>query len=463
MAYVLLSIILIGLLLIATEKVNRINKAAVAMFAGVFCWLLYIAQGSTFVLGEHSLDFSSFISANGMTTTSVKEFIADHIFLKYVEKSAEIVLFLIATTTIMEVLNNNGCFDFIRCWLRARSPRVLLWMITLISFVLSANVDNLATTILLLSIIHPMLQDGKAKRIIVANTVIAASCGGAVTVIGNMTSLKLWTESLVTPTQYFLTLIIPMLVCLGITTHLLATNLPHRTPYSECPPIYRGDDNLLHRWQRDLMLVLGIGGLWFIPTFHRITLMPPFVGALCVLALIWFVNELFNRTLMGSDKMVSKRMPLALQYANMQNILYFIGVVLMFGAFTETGLARQFCQFCMVRLQNVYLINLIMAGMATAFGDVCTLFGGVSIFTAWPPTPRFDTTALQPDGIFWPLLNYCTTIGGLLLSTSSIAGMVMMRMEDISFGWYFKHVTPKVLTGFLAGMVILTCMGYAMG
>ena len=135
----------------------------------------------------------------------------------------------------------------------------------------------------------------------------------------------------------------------------------------------------------------------------------------------------------------------------------------MFGAFTETGLARQFCQFCMVRLQNIYLTNLIMAGMATAFGDVCTLFGGVSIFTAWPSVPRFDTKALQPDGMFWPLLNYCTTIGGVVLSTSSIAGMVMMRMEDISFGWYFKHVTPKVLAGFSVGMVLLVCMGCAMG
>ena len=157
MAVVLLAILFIGLLLIATEAFNRINKAAVAMFAGVSCWMLYIAYGTDFVVSEHPMEFLSFLSSHPISVNSVKVFIAEHVFLRYVAQAANIVLFLLATTTIVEVLANNGCFDFATEWLRTRKPKKLLWKLALLTFLLSANLDNLATVVLLISIVHPLL------------------------------------------------------------------------------------------------------------------------------------------------------------------------------------------------------------------------------------------------------------------------------------------------------------------
>ncbi len=458
MAYVLVTIIALALILIATDKLNRINKAAVAMFAGVACWLLYIVEGASFVHDVHPEEFSSYLTSHGeLGRSAVKQFIASHVFMKYVARCADIVLFLMATTTIVEVLNHNGCLDFIRHRLRNCSSRKFIWLSTLITFVLSANVDNLVITILLLSIVHPLLQEGKAKRLVMVNTVVAACTGGAVTVIGDMTSLKLWCDGLVTPTNYFATLILPVMACQGTVTWLISRELPERLRYSEQLPTFRGDDNLLPAWQKALMLFIGIGGLWFIPTFHRITLLPPFVGALCVLAFLWIINEVMNRKLIASDQMVRKRMPMALQYANMQNMLFFIGLMLMFGAFVESGLAQSFVAWIFSHSINLFAVNLCMGAVSALVGNLPTLVAGVDVFGMANTTVSPDSP-LAAEGYFWPMLSYCASVGGLLLSTSSIAGLAVMRMERITFGWYFRHVTPKILLGFLAGFAVLTAV-----
>lgn len=453
MAVILLAILLIGLLLIATESVNHINKAAVAMFVGVICWLLYIAQGAEFIINEHPFDFLSYVSAHDVTANSIKEFIAGHIFVKYVAQCAGIVLFLLATTSIVEVLHQNGCFDFMNEWLLTRRPRKLMWMLAALTFLLSANLDNLATVVLVLSIVHPLLQNDKLRRIYGTVVVLAANLGGAVTVIGDMTSLKLWTDGLVTPSVYFCVMVIPICVALIVTLVLLQHNLPRRVEFASTTLPYRGDDTVLNRSQRLLMLFVGIGGLWFIPTFHRITLMPPFVGALCVLAFLWFVNELCNRHLLASDQMVRRRLPMALQYANLQNLLYFIGIMLMFGALVETGLTDRLAAHLCSQGTNVYGLGVAATALSALLGNLPTLVAGCSVFGEANGESVFP--ALATDGALWPLLSYCTALGGTLLLTGSITGATLMRMEGVGFGWYFKHVTPKVLAGFITGFACL--------
>lgn len=453
MAIVLLAIIIVGLLLIATETFNRMNKAAVAMFAAVCCWMIYIAGGTDFVVAEHPIDFLSYVASRPVTFHTVKEFIADQVFLRYAAKAADIVLYLLATTTIVEVLNNNGCFDFLREWLQTRNPARFLWLLAILTFLLSANLDNLATAVLMLGIVHPMLSNDKSRRIYGVVIVLAANCGGAITVIGDMTSLKLWTEGLVTPTPYFAALVLPVLTALVSVLILLQRMLPSRLQTNHIVLPYRGDDTLLSRPQRLLMLFVGIGGLWFIPTFHRITLMPPFVGAMCVLGLLWIVNEICNRQLLGSDQMVRRRLPMVLQYANLQNILFFIGLVLMFAALGETGIYKE-----AAIVLHSHNLPPILAGISSFFssallGSVPTLVGFTSFLThggTLPLSPDF-----MPEGAFWPMMSFTTALGGSMLATGTIAGCLLMRMEQVSFGWYFRHIAPKVLVGFAIGFIVL--------
>lgn len=452
---VIISILLIGLLLIATENVNKMNKAAVAMFVGVICWLLYIGYGTRFVVAEHQIDFLSYLSNHTVSNTSVKEFIADSIFFKYIVHSAEVVLYLLGTMTIVEVLNNNGCFDFIREWLRTRNPRRFLWVLTALTFILSANLDNLTTACLMLGIMHAMIADDKQRMIYGSVIIISANCGGAFTVIGDVTSLAFWTNGLISPTNYAATVFLPCLAALVTIILLVMRTLPHRLSLVQSVAPYRGDDTILTRWQRLFMLFVGIGGLWFIPTFHRITLLPPFLGALCVLSLLWIVNEFCNSSLMVSDQMVKKRQPLALQYANIQHILFFIGLTLAFGAIEETGILDRFFEWSTTELQNVYLIGTVMGALSALFNNVTTVVANISIFAPDVVKSHSELYAnFGEEGLYWPVLSYTTAVGSSMLSIGTMAGFALMRMEGVKLRWYVRHISGKVLAGWLVGLLV---------
>lgn len=304
MALIIVAIALLGLLLIATEKVTNINKAAVAVFAGTLCWVLYICYGADFVTSQHSSEYTDFLSGAVPTSVAVKQFIASNIFLKYVGRAAEIVLYLLATMTIVEVLNNNGCFDFLKQLLRTRNSQKMLWMLALITFILSANLDNLTSTVMMLTMMHGVVQNRRQRMLLGSVIVMSANMGGALTVIGDPTNLIIWNKNAVSATNYSLAIALPCLLAWLLPTWWIGRELPERVDSGWIVMPYRGDDTRLNVWQRLMMLIVGIGGLWFIPTFHDITKLSPFLGAFCVLSVLWIVNEIFNRRLENVDKMI---------------------------------------------------------------------------------------------------------------------------------------------------------------
>jgi Na+/H+ antiporter NhaD/arsenite permease-like protein len=452
----IISVMLLGFFLVSTERLNKMNKAAVAMFTGVLCWMIYIIYGSHFLVAEHQVDFLSYLSAHGVEGTSVKEYIAEHVFLGYAMRASEVVLFLLAVMTIVEVLNNNGCFDFISEWLRTNNARRFLWILAVVTFILSANIDNLITVCLMLPIMHSVIAVPKHRMIMGSVIVIAANLGGAFTVIGDVSSFSLWVEGLVTPTNYAMLLAVPSVAVLITFVLLVQRSLPERIALSQVVLPYRGDDTVFTRNQRLLLLFVGIGGLWFIPSFHRITALPPFVGALCVLAMLWIVNELCNRSLLSSDQMIKKRHPVALQYANIQNMLFYIGLTLTMGAVTETGALEKLFTWLFVDLKsNVYIVGAVVGAVSAFVNNVVALLANISLFSG-------DLVQLHPeiaskfatDGSYWAFVSFASSLGGSLFCIGTFSGFVLMRMEDVTLRWYFRHITPKVLTGWVLGMLV---------
>ncbi len=451
----IIAILTTGLILIATESINKMNKAAVAMFMGVLCWLIYIGYGTHFVVAQHQIDFLSYLSDNAITSSSVKEFIATSLFFRYITRAAEVVLYLIATMSIVEVLNNNGCFDFMQEWLRTRSARRYLFVLAGMTFLLSANLDNLTSVCVMLGIMHTMVANERQRMTFGAVIVVAASCGGAFTVIGDVTSLTFWVNGLISPTAYATATALPCTAAMLTVLLLVLRSLPARLSLTHTTPPYRGDDTILTRTQRLLLLFVGIGGLWFIPTFHRITLMPPFVGALCVLSLLWIVNELCNSRLIGSDLMVRKREHQSLQYANLQHILFFIGLTLAFGAIRETGLFNRFFEWSTTELNDIYIISAGMGALSAVFNNVTTVVANISIFTPDVIQMHDGLTAnYGENGHFWPLLSFSTALGSQLLSIGTMAGFALMRLEGVTLRWYVRHISGKVLAGWLVGLFV---------
>ena len=301
MTLIIVTMLLLAYLLIATGHLTGVNKAAIAMFLGTIGWVVYVCWGADFVMAQHTEEYVEWLGSNEHSSDIVKWFIYDHVFLKYVGRAAAIVLFLLATMSIVELLSNNGCFDFITEWIRTRNSKRLLWSITAVTFVLSANLDNLTTATMMLVIMHNILQNSRQRMYVGAAIVLAACCGGCFTVIGDPIGLILWGNGAVTATRFSAYLGLPALLAWVVPTYLVSRELPERLDTAWSPSPYRGDATRLNRWQRVVMLIVGIGGLWFIPTFHNITRLAPFLGASCVLSVLWVVNEAFNHKLINAD------------------------------------------------------------------------------------------------------------------------------------------------------------------
>lgn len=461
MTLVIVSILIIGYVLISTGWMTNVNRAAVAVFMGTVGWVLYICYGTDFVLAQHPREYSDFLMGVAPNPENVKLFISQHIFLDYVGRGAEIALFLLATMSIVEILNNNGCFDFLTELLHTRSSKKMLWLISIVTFVISANLDNLTTTTMMLVIIHKILANRSQRMLYGSAVIIAANCGGALTVIGDPTGLVLWNIGAVDASDFSMYLALPCLVSMALPVWWLGRQLPERVETQGFAIPYRGDDTNLNRWQRMLMLFLGIGGLWFIPTFHNITKLSPFLGALCVLSLLWVVNEIFNRRLMDVDKMIQRRIPRVLQYGVIQMVLFVLGIMFAVGVVVETGAVSTLSQWIDDNVHNVWILG-IVSGF---FGFVLDTFATSMSFVSLHPVVDVANLGLWADsdyvgafvrnGVYWKIIAYCSAMGGNMLLIGSVSGLALMKMERIRLGWYLRNVGWICFVAWLIGLAIM--------
>lgn len=461
MTLIIVAILLLAYVLISTESLTNVNKAAVAIFAGTVGWVLYICYGTDFVMSQHAGEYSNFLGGDTLkaiasTSVTVKQYIARYVFLPYVGRAAEIVLFLLATMTIVEILGNNGCFDFISQLMKTRNSKKMLWILAIVTFVISANLDNLTTTVMMLTIMHRIVQSRRQRMVYGSAIVLAANCGGALTVIGNPEGLVLWTRGAVTATSFSMSLIVPCLIAWLLPTWWLGRMLPERVETGWISMPYRGDDTRLNLWQRLLMLFVGIGGLWFIPTFHDITKLSPFIGALCVLAVLWVVNEVFNRKLMQTEQMMSRRGSNVLQYGSIQMMLFVMGLMLALGVVEETGALNTAWSWITARISSLWVLGIISGLISTVLDNVAT---SLTFFSLAPDQATgIWQQYISQNGAYWPVIVYCVMSGGNILSIGSMAGIVLMKMERIHTGWYFKNIGWKALVGSVAGLAVLGLM-----
>ena len=436
-------------LLIATGHFTGVNKAAIAMFLGTAGWVVYVCYGTDFVMQQHPADYLEYLSGRTPNSETVKYFICENVFLKYVGNAAAIVMFLLATMSIIELLNNNGCFDFISEWIRTRNSKRLLWTITLATFIISANLDNLTTTTMMLVIMNNVLQSGRQRMLVGSAIVLAATCGGCFTVIGDPVGLILWGDGVVTASHFSAYMLLPALIAWIVPTMLINRELPDRLDTEWIASPYRGDDTRLNRWQRLVMLFVGIGGLWFIPTFHNITKLSPFLGALCVLSVLWLVNEAFNRRLMNADQMAQRRIPRALQYGTIQQILFVMGIMMGMGVMLETGVLGDIGIWLAETFHNNWLLG-IGAGLLSAVADSFTV--GLNHIMLYPLA---ESGEMAVNGAYWMIMVFSTAVGGCLLCVGSVSGVALMKMEHVRLGWYLRHLTSKVAVGWLLGLAVL--------
>ncbi|WP_314815569.1 sodium:proton antiporter NhaD [Hoylesella nanceiensis] len=426
-------VFVIGYLCIALEGFTKINKAAIALLMFVGCWTLFMINPGEYLTG-----------LTPETTASTIAGIIDH----HLGGTAETLFFLMGAMTIVEVVDKNGGFNFVRDTLQTRGKRTLLWRIVFITFFLSAILDNLTTSIVMIMILRKLVPDHKDRMIYASLVIIAANSGGAFSPIGDVTTIMLWNKGVITAAGVMEEIFIPSLVSMIIPTLLLQRSLKGELALVDTNKATDYEVLDFSKTQRKIIFVLGVGGLIFVPIFKSITHLPPFVGILLVLGVLWTATELFYRAEHGDNEGIKHRVANLIAHIEMSTILFFLGILMAVACLEEIKVLENLGIWLNdVSAGNHYIVTGIIGVLSSIVDNVPLVAGCMGMYTVTP------TGDMAVDGIFWQLLAYCAGVGGSILIIGSAAGVVVMGLEKISFGWYLKRVTGAAFIGYLVGIL----------
>ena len=352
--------------------------------------------------------------------------------------------------TIVELVDQNGGFNFVRDTLKTKSKKALLWRIAFMTFILSAILDNLTTSIVMIMILRKLVSDHKDRIIYAALVVIAANSGGAFSPIGDVTTIMLWNKGVITAGGVLKEIILPSIVSMVIPAYVLSFSLKGELAVPEGKGGDLGSSDFT-AVQRKIVFFLGVGGLIFVPIFKSITHLPPFVGILLVLGLLWTVTEAFYSKLpkAAGKSQMQKRVSNMLSRIDMSTILFFLGILMAVACLETIGVLTQLgTGLNTVFDGNHYLVTGIIGVLSSIVDNVPLVAGCMGMY---PVDPSVGGD-MSVDGIFWQLLAYCAGVGGSMLIIGSAAGVVVMGLEKITFGWYMKRISWIALLGYLAGI-----------
>ena len=427
----------IGYLFIAIESVTKINKAAIALLMFVVCWTIFMIDPASLVPALASVDHSQMANA-------VSKIIEEHL-----GETSTTIFFLMGAMTIVELVDQNGGFNFVKDTLKTKSKRSLLWRIAIMTFILSAILDNLTTSIVMIMILRKLVKERKDRVIYASLVIIAANSGGAFSPIGDVTTIMLWNKGVITAAGVISEVLIPSIVSMVIPAYVLSLSLKGELVVPGAKKAANADEDYLTASQRKLIFFLGVGGLIFVPIFKTITHLPPFVGILLVLGILWTVTESMYRHLEHDDSDgMQKRVSRMLTRIDMSTILFFLGILMAVGSLQTIGALAQLGEGLNVWFDgNHYLVTGIIGVLSSIVDNVPLVAGCMGMY----PVQAVGDMAV--DGIFWQLLAYCAGVGGSMLIIGSAAGVVVMRLEKITFGWYMKHISWVAFLGYIAGIV----------
>ena len=435
LSIIIVAVFCIGYLLIAIESVTKINKAAIALLMFVFCWTLFMIDPGQYISG----------AVGEMKALAVSE-----VMEKHLGSTATTLFFLMGAMTIVELVDQNGGFNFVRDLLKTRTKRKLLWRIAFMTFILSAVLDNLTTSIVMIMILRKLVEDRKDRLIYAGLVVISANSGGAFSPIGDVTTIMLWNKGLVTAAGVIMEIFIPSLVSMLLPAWILSRFLEGKLEVKDFSQNERVDNHLTEV-QRKIVFFLGVGGLVFVPIFKTITHLPPFVGILLILGILWTVTEIFyaNLSLPEETGGMQKRVTNMLSRIDMGTILFFLGILMAVACLETIGALELLGEGLNTTFNgNHYLVTGIIGVLSSIVDNVPLVAGCMGMY------PVAATGDMAIDGIFWQLLAYCAGVGGSMLIIGSAAGVVVMGLEKISFGWYMKKITWIAFVGYLAGILI---------
>ncbi len=414
MITLLIIIFVFGYLCIATEHSIKINKAATALITGVLCWVVYI------------------------TATENKELVSEQL-TEHLGELAGILFFLLGAMTIVELIDAHNGFDIITSKITATNKRKLLWIVCLITFFLSPLLDNLTTTIVMISMVRKFIKSPQDRMYFTGMIVIASNAGGAWSPIGDVTTTMLWIGGQVTAAKIVSSLFLPSLVCMLVPLSILS----YRMKGNVVRPVKdeSSKETDITVTQQKIVLYAGILILILVPVFKTITHLPPYMGILIGLGILWVITELIHGK-KDDENRQALSVAYALQKIDTPSILFFLGILLSVAALQVTGVLTGVATWMNVHIANDNIILLAMGLLSSVVDNVPLVAAAQGMYSI---------TTYPTDHYFWEFLAYSTGSGGSALIIGSAAGVAAMGMESISFGWYLRKISLLALMGFFAG------------
>lgn len=418
MELLLAAAFILGYAAIAFEHPIKINKAASALITGVVCWTLLIL----FSGDSHEIN---------------------HQLEEHMGELSGILFFLLGAMVIVELIDAHDGFQIITDRIKTDSPAKLLWMVGFITFFLSAALDNLTTTIVMISLMRKILKDQKDRLFFAGIIVIAANAGGAWSPLGDVTTTMLWIGNQVSAGSIVLKVFLPSLACLAVPLIYLTLKMKKDAPTLPKVKHKKESSNTTDR-ERNLVFAIGVGGLLFVPIFKTVTHLPPFMGMLLSLGVLWVVTELMHHEKDTEEKGVLSVVH-ALRKIDAASVLFFLGILVAISALQSAGMLRDLAEWLTATIGNENII-------VVAIGLLSSIVDNVPLVAA--AQGMYSLEQYPTDHTFWEFLAYCAGTGGSALIIGSAAGVAAMGMEQINFFWYLKKISLLALLGYFAGVVV---------
>ena len=446
----LVVVFIIGYLLIALEHPIKIDKSATALLLGMVMWVL-------FILGADALPFVVEKAAEHGFGDHLSDFVNAEI-LHHMGEVATTLFFLIGAMTIVELVDVHGGFSIITDRITSRDKKKLLWILAFVTFFMSAILDNLTTSIVMVLLLRKLISDPKERWMYASMIIIAANAGGAWSPIGDITTIMLWVKGNISTTGVIMYVLLPSLVAMVVPLLLVGGRLKGQL---EEVKVEGGHEHAaVSTKERNMLFYLGVGGLIFVPIFKTITHLPPFIGMLFSLSILWIVTEMiYNKKAL--DPQQQHRLPRILQRIDTPTILFFLGILMAVAVLQSTGILGDMANLLAEKVGNVNIINIVLGFLSSIVDNVPLVAAAQGMYEILPieqvqnlAAGHWDYNFVQ-DGAFWLLLTYCAGVGGSMLIIGSAAGVVVMGLEKIDFGWYLKNFTIIAMLGYLAGAAVL--------
>ncbi len=455
-------VFILGYTAIALEHPLKIDKAASALLTGVILWVLYIVGADNILPGSDS--FREFLEQNADVASMSSfhqyiEFITNHEVIHHLGEISEILFFLLGAMTIVEIIDTHEGFRIITDKIRTTNRVKLLWILSLITFFMSAALDNLTTTIVMVALLRKLIGDKKDRWFFASMVVLAANAGGAWSPIGDVTTIMLWVGGQVTTVSIILRVFLPSLATLAVPLIIVSFIMGGTVQRPVSKVVGATTKEQTTKFERTFIFFLGVGSLLFVPVFKTLTHLPPYMGMLLGLGNMWVITEIMHQ---GST--LEKRSKLTvvniLRKVDVPTIFFFLGILSAVASLQSAGHLKIMAGYLDEKLHNVYLIDMAIGILSAIVDNVPLVAGAMGMYPvhtygfinliADPAAQEYARFFVQ-DGIFWEFLAYCAGTGGSILIIGSAAGVAAMGMEKIDFIWYMKRISLLALLGYLAG------------